>query len=140
MKPAFLFALLFWATAVSAQSGTSKKIAEAVDALHTALVNLDSNTLDALTADDVSFGHSSGKVEDKQTFIRNAVRGSYKFNSIAATDEKITVSKRMAVVRYVLDAKATNNGAPADVKLGVLQVWQKQKGTWKLLARQAVKL
>jgi hypothetical protein len=40
----------------------------------------------------------------------------------------------------VFNGKGTNNGAPADVKIGILQVWQKKGGAWKLLARQAVKL
>jgi hypothetical protein len=33
-----------------------------------------------------------------------------------------------------------DNNKPGTVNLGVLLVWQKQKGQWKLLARQAFKL
>ena len=32
------------------------------------------------------------------------------------------------------------DGKPTTTKIGVLQVWQKQDGNWKLLARQGYKL
>ena len=140
MKNYLLVLLLLPATMVWSQSEAEKNVGEAEERWNNALVANDSNTLKNLTVAALSFGHSSGKVEDKQTFINNAVYGTFKFQSIAATDQTILLAKRTAIVRYVLVAKATNNGAPADVKLGVLQVWQKKRGDWKLLARQAVKL
>lgn len=140
MKNCLLLLLLLGTTVVSAQSKDAKKIAAAIDALHTALVNLDSAALNKLTAKELRFGHSNGKMEDKQTFIHNALNGAFKFTAVAASDETITLEKRTAVVHYVLDAKTINNGTPSDLKLGVLQVWQKKSGRWILLARQAVKL
>jgi hypothetical protein len=68
------------------------------------------------------------------------MNGPFRFQSVSTADQTITRAKRTAVVRHTFTAKATNNGTPADVKLGVLQVWQKQGRHWKLLARQAVKL
>ena len=138
MKKCLLLLLLFQATIVWSQS--TEKIAAAVDRLNAALVKRDSAALVSLTADGLSYGHSSGKVEDRQAFIQAVVNGPFTFQSINTSDQTITRAKRAAVVRHTFIAKATNNGAPADVKLGVLQVWQKQGRTWKLLARQAVKL
>lgn len=140
MKKTLLFLLLLPATMVWSQSNNVKKITAAVEALHNALVAIDTNSLKKLTADNLSFGHSSGTVENKQTFIHIVVNGPLRFTAINTTDQTVTLVKRTAIVRYVLVAKATNNGAPTDIKLGVLQVWQKQWGNWKLLARQAVKL
>jgi hypothetical protein len=138
MKKCLLFLLLFPATIVWSQS--NEKIVAVVDRLNNALVTRDSATLAALTADGLSYGHSSGKVEDRQAFIQAVVNGPFKFQSVSTSDQTVTMAKRTAVVRHTFTAKATNNGAPADVKLGVLQVWQKQGRSWKLLARQAVKL
>ena len=140
MKKTLLVLLLLSATMVWGQQREEKKVAAAVEALHKALVAADSNSLIKLTADVLSYGHSSGKVEDQQTFVHNAASGPFKFLSITTSDQTIILSKRNAIVRHVFNAKATNSGAPADVKLGVLQVWQKRGNAWKLLARQAVKL
>lgn len=140
MKKTLLFLLLLPATIVWGQSNNVKKVTAAVEALHNALVTIDTNSLKKLTADNLSFGHSSGTVEDKQTLIHTVVNGPLRFTAINTTNQTVTPVKRTAIVRYVLVAKATNNGVPTDIKLGVLQVWQKQRGSWKLLARQAVTL
>ena len=131
--------MLLSATLVWGQS-KEEKVTAAVEALNNALVAADSNALVKLTTNELSYGHSSGKVEDQQAFIHNAVNGPFKFLSITATNQIITLAKRNAIVRHLFVGKATNNGAPADVKLTILQVWQKRGNAWKLLARQAVKL
>lgn len=139
MKKLLLLLLLLPPTITWAQS-SEEKIAAAVEALHNALIVMDSSTLEKLTTDNLTFGHSNGTVENKQTFIHTVLNGPLRFTAIQATNQTATLVKRTAIVRYVLVAKATNNGAPTDIKLGVLQVWQKRKGAWKLLARQAVKI
>jgi hypothetical protein len=41
----------------------------------------------------------------------------------------------------VFKAKTNDAGkAPGEVNIKVLLIWQKQKGSWKLLARQAVRV
>jgi ketosteroid isomerase-like protein len=45
-----------------------------------------------------------------------------------------------AIVRHLYESESETEGTPTSVKIGALQVWQKQDGTWKLLARQGFKL
>ncbi len=139
MNKGLLLLLLLSSPFVWGQSRDYKKVRTAVDALHKALIAADSNSLKKLTADSLSFGHSNGTVEDKATFIHNAVYGKFKFLSIATADQRITVANRRAVVDYLLTATATNNGEPVNLKLNVKQVWQKQQKQWKLLMRRATK-
>jgi hypothetical protein len=84
MKKSLLALLLLAATLAWGQS-REEKVAAAVAALNNALVAADSNALARLTAAELSYGHSSGTVEDRQTFIHNAVSGPFKFLSITAT-------------------------------------------------------
>jgi ketosteroid isomerase-like protein len=140
MKKGFLILFLLSTTIVFGQSKEQQEVTDAVQRLNKALVAADSTALVQLTDNALNYGHSTGKIEDKATFVHNAVSGSLKFQSITATDLWVNVYKRMAVVRHTFTAKATNNGTPTDLNLSVLQVWQKQKGKWILLARQAVKL
>ena len=44
------------------------------------------------------------------------------------------------IVRHTLTGETERDGKTTPVKIGVLIVWHKQEGTWKLLARQAVRL
>ena len=140
MRKSLLVLLLLPATIGWSQSKDAKSIAAAVEQLNQALVAADSNALKHITADALSYGHSSGKVEDQQAFVDNVVNGPLKLLSITTTDQSIKLAKRTAVVRHLFNAKATNNGTPTELKIGVLQVWQKKGRAWKLLARQGFKV
>ena len=130
----------FFATASFAQSKAEKQVASAVEMLRTAMVNGTRATLDEIAASNLSYGHSSGTIEDKASFVENIASGKSDFVSIDLIDQKITVSGKTALVRHKLSGKTLNNGTPGVVNLGVLLVFQKQSGDWKLLARQAFKL
>jgi len=123
-----------------AQTADEKAVAAAVETLRKAMVDGEKAALEKITADALSYGHSSGKVEDKAAFIDAMVTGKSDFKTIVLTDQSITVSENVALVRHKLSGETNNDGQPGTVNLGVLLVWQKQKGQWKLIGRQAVKL
>ncbi|HRI20660.1 MAG TPA: nuclear transport factor 2 family protein [Panacibacter sp.] len=140
-KLIYLFVFLFISvTVATAQSSEESKVADAVTALNKATIDADKNMLESLTAQDLSYGHSGGKIENKTEFIAALVSGAVDFVSIDITDQKITVAGKNAVVRNMYAARLTNEGKPVDIKIGTLMVWQKIKGKWKLLARQGYKI
>jgi ketosteroid isomerase-like protein len=126
--------------AVFAQSKDEKKVADAVAELRKAMIDADKQKLESLVAEDLSYGHSSGKIEDKATFIESLVSGRSDFLTMDLTDQTIDVKGKTAIVRHNLTADTNDNGKTGTVKLGVMLVWQKESGRWKLLARQAFKL
>ena len=123
-----------------AQSAEETKVNEVVQQLSKGLIDGDRTLLESITADELSYGHSSGKVENRTEFITAAVSGPFDFISIDLADQKITIKGDLAMVRHVMSAKISNNGTPGDLKLGILLVLQKQKGKWKLMGRQAYRL
>jgi ketosteroid isomerase-like protein len=123
-----------------AQSKEDAAVNAAVENLKKAMIDGDKAGLEKITSDKLSYGHSSGKVEDKATFVDNIVSGKSDFVTIELTNQTVSVSGDAAVVRHTLSATTNDNGNPGSVKLNILLVWQKQKGQWKLLARQAVKV
>ncbi len=128
-------------TLASAQSTDEKTVAAAVETLRKAMIDADKSTLESLTAGQLSYGHSSGAIEDKAAFVEAIVSGKSNFNSIELSDQTIKFAGNAAIVRHKFKAELVGaGGALNNVNIGVLQVWQKQKGKWKLLARQAVKL
>ncbi|MES2648200.1 MAG: nuclear transport factor 2 family protein [Bacteroidota bacterium] len=138
-KMFFIASLLFTSLFVSAQSGASKKVAEAIEAFKLAMISGDSAALSALTTSDLSYGHSAGKIDYKAQFIRAFASGSSDFVTIDLTDQTISVHKKAAIVRHQLKATTNDNGKPGNVNIAVMTVWVKQKGKWVLAARQAVK-
>lgn len=122
------------------QSKDEKDVATAVEALRKAMIDGTETTLQGITAEELSYGHSSGKIETKVEFIKSLVSGDSDFKTIELTEQTIKIAGNTAIVRHKLVAETADKGTPGNPKLWVLLVWQKQKGGWKLLARQAVRI
>ena len=60
---------LLGAAPVVAQSGDEAAVAQAVEAFRNAMLKADRSQFEALTADQLSYGHSSGRIENKAEFI-----------------------------------------------------------------------
>ncbi|SOD78422.1 nuclear transport factor 2 family protein [Spirosoma fluviale] len=123
-----------------AQSKEQAAVAQSVAQLRALMIDPDKAKLETLASDELSYGHSNGKLEDKKEFIEALMNGSSDFKTIDLTDQTVTIVDNTAFVRHKLNAETANDGKPGTAKLSVLLVWVKQKGNWKLLARQAVKI
>lgn len=119
---------------------TEIAVAESVEALNDALINPENALFDQLVMEELSYGHSSGKVQNKEELIDDLINGSFDFQSINISDQTIDIIGKTAIVRHILSAKADNAGTPAEIRIGIFLVYQIQNNQWKLLARQAYKL
>jgi ketosteroid isomerase-like protein len=133
-------ALLGTPYVVLAQSSDEAVVAQAVEAFRKATLQADRGQFEALTATQLSYGHSAGRVENKAQFIDAATSGQATWKFITLTDQTIKIVDNTAVVRHTFTGETERDGKTTPVKIGVLMVWQKQDSTWKLLARQAVRL
>jgi len=96
--------------------------------------------LQKLVDDNLTYGHSSGLIENKNEFVEKIANGNSDFVSIDLSDQTISMFGNTAIVRHTLSAETNDKGkSPGTIKLLILLVWQKESGVWKLLARQAVK-
>lgn len=134
-------ALAFAAPAIAA-SADEEAVAKKVEAFRLAQIAADPKALGALCWDDLSYSHSSGKVEDKATFIANATDGKSKFLSIEYKDPTIKVVGPAAIVRFhwLGEQEMAADGKKVSTNLHILMNWQKQGDEWKLLSRAATKL
>ncbi len=124
-----------------AEGPDAAAVADAVVALTKAMLAADRVKLEALTADQLSYGHSSGKVEDKATFVDVVASKKTVYKSIELSKQTIVVAGNDAIVRHAWESESgTGDGKWNVSKIGVLQVWQKQPSGWRLLARQAFKV
>nr|WP_244429498.1 nuclear transport factor 2 family protein [Bradyrhizobium sp. CCBAU 43298] len=133
---------LAFTTPALAASADEEAVAKKVEAFRQAQIAADPKVLGALCWDDLSYSHSSGKVEDKATFIANATNGKSKFLSIEYKDPTIKVVGPAAIVRFhwVAEQEMAADGKKVPTNLHILMNWQKQGDEWKLLSRAATKL
>ncbi|MDX1936561.1 MAG: nuclear transport factor 2 family protein [Flavihumibacter sp.] len=126
---------------VTAQTKQETKVLAATEQLRMAMVDGDAVVLEKLAAEQLSYGHSGGHIDDKREFVEKIASGASDFVSIDISEQTVFVSGNTAIVRHILNGKTNDKGkAPAEIHLRILLVWQKQGKEWKLLARQAVKI
>jgi ketosteroid isomerase-like protein len=135
-----IVACLLFAGSSFAQTKDEKDVAAAVEFMRKAMIDGDRANLTKVAADDLSYGHSSGKVQTKAEFVELIASGGSDFVTIDLTDQTIKVVGNTAIVRHKLSAQTNDGGKPGSTALGIMLIFQKQKGEWKLLARQAYKL
>ena len=133
-------ALLIGTQAASAQSADEAAVAQAVESLRKAMFARDVKGFEALISENVSYGHSAGRIENKQEFIKAALANKSVMKSLAFTDQTIKVTGNSAVVRNIYNAEGELDGKATTTKIGVLLVWAKEAGNWRLYARQAYRL
>lgn len=138
MKTLFTLCFLLCCTLVFAQA--EKEVEAKVETLRLALIDPTEANLKAISSENLSYGHSSGKLENQSQFIEALVSGVSDFASITFKDQTIQMEKDIAIVRHKLAADITDGGVSNSIEIGVMLVWHKEKGQWKLLARQAYKL
>ncbi|WP_312272312.1 nuclear transport factor 2 family protein [Pseudomonas sp.] len=131
------FLCLFSGYAMAATSSDETAVAEAVDKLTQAMWHKDIAGLNALTAENLTYGHSSGNIQDKKAFIADIETGKSAFKELKMLNQKITMSGDVALVRNHFSAQAINSGKLTPTEIENFQIWQKQNGEWLLIGRQA---
>jgi hypothetical protein len=129
--------------AVPAFAGADEDaVAKNVEAFRAAQLAADGKTLDGLSAAELSYSHSDGRIEDKATFLANSTSGKSKFLTLEYKDVSIRVVGPAAIVRFhwVGDIETVADGKKNSTNLSVLMNWQKQGADWKLLSRASTKL
>lgn len=134
-------ALLFGSPLVSAQTSDEAAVAQNVEALRKAVIAKDRSQFEALLADQLIYGHSDGRTETKAQYIADATGPRAVWKSIDLTNQTIRVTGDTAIVRHNYTGESEREGGKIQTtKIGVVMVWQKQDGRWKLLARQAYRI
>lgn len=142
MKKLFCTALLLLSSSCFAQSTDVKAVTDAVENMRLAMLSAEKGSLEKVGLPSLSYGHSSGRIENNAEFVDAIVTGKSKFETLNLNDQTVQVDGDVAIVRHILEAKTHDSGKPAgEVKIGVMLVMKKDSaGEWKLLARQAYKL
>ena len=130
-------ALAVLPTIARADSADEAAVRKAIDDLSKAILAADKAKLEALVADQLSYGHSAGRLETKKEFVDVIAGKKTIYKSITLNEPTVTVVGNNAIARHVFVVETETDGKPSQSKVGVMQVWVKDGGAWKLLARQA---
>jgi ketosteroid isomerase-like protein len=137
-----VFALQAAVSAGPALANTEDETAvkKAVEEFKAAWLKQDKAKLEAMTLPQLSYSHSDGRIEDQAKFIAGVMGRKATVKSLEFPDMTMQVVGNTAIVRHLWVSQTELEGKVTDTKIGVMEVWQKQDGAWKLLARASHRL
>lgn len=132
-----ILALTVFAISAIAAEPSAKDISTVVETWRSAMLKGDAAALDKIYHADLTYEHSSGKVETKSESITNATKPGGVSKDIQLHDPAVHVYGNTATYRAIGDF---TNAAGAVSHLNVLMVWVKFGQGWQLVARQSTKI
>ncbi len=120
-----------------AESGDEAAVKKAVEEMRTAYLNKDKAKLEAMTLPQLTYSHSNGKIEDREQFINGAINRKSTTKSLEYPELTVTIVGDTAIVRHLWVSETELDGKTTNTRVGVMQVYKKQDGGWKLLARSS---
>lgn len=144
MKRAFGVAVLLLAGLASwSQSKDEKAVIERTYLLsHTVFGTKDSLTIEDLFAKQATYGHSSGTIQNRAEAVTGITKNQSYYTDTAVSNIQVIMNDDdVAIVRYLFKASEHKaDGTVAPLHFSMMLVWVKEKGKWRLMGRQALKL
>ena len=120
-----------------AESGDEAAVKKAVEEYRIAYLKQDKAQLEAITLPQLTYSHSDGRIEDRAQFIKGVMDRKATVKSLEYPELTVAVAGDTAIVRHLWVSESELEGKTTNTKIGVMQVYKKQDGGWKLLARSS---
>ena len=134
-------AVILTVGAGEAADSPEAEVRKAQEARFAATIKGDLVALGPMLAEDMTYGHSSSKLETKREFLELVKTGFYQYKSIAPREVAVrTYGDDTALVNGLADVDVVSGGNPLSIKLRFLEVWVRRSGRWQLAAWQSVRL
>lgn len=105
-----------------------------------AMISRDRAGLERVYAPDLTYSHSSGRVETKAEAIEASVNGKTRVMSIELADLAVRGYGNTALVKGKVTLQNNVDGKMETIPLSVLHVWVKNPNGWQMVARQSTRL
>jgi hypothetical protein len=105
-----------------------------------AMLKVDTEELDRILADDITYTHSSGQVDSKSQLIESLKSGERKYEMIEPQDVKVRLYGDTAIVNGRAKLKTISKGQGSSFRVQFTDVYAKKKGHWQMVAWQSSRL
>lgn len=106
----------------------------AEDRRYRAVVDGDLAVLEELFADELSYAHSSGDVDTRETYLEKLRTRYYVYRRIDHPVDRVVLVGDCALVVGRMVADLEVQGRPKQLDQLALAVWTRARGPWQLLA------
>jgi ketosteroid isomerase-like protein len=128
------------ATVTTQATGVEADVLRADDRRFEAMRKGDWAALDAALADELTYVHSTARLESKAEHIANLRAGKPHYRGIAPRDRKARVRGDVGIVNGVSDMHVERDGKENRFTVRYLAVYAKSGGDWRMIAWQSTRL
>ncbi len=140
MRRIILFSLLLIATIGFSQSKKQLKIEALERQRFEAMTTKNLAFLRNVLADDLTYLHSNGLLENKEQHLANISSGKLVYSTMLLEEIKVRVHGKSAVITGIVKVTGILNEKPFDIRLRYTDFYIKEKGKWRLAAWQSLRL
>jgi ketosteroid isomerase-like protein len=126
-----------------ADGDTEKQVRQLERERVEALVRADIKALDRILSDDLTYTHSTGRVDTKASLIDSIKSGTQKYEAMDHTDISVRLFRDVAVMSGTSAVKVRSGGPSAELRsfqIRFINVYVKQTGRWQMVAWQSTRL
>ena len=105
-----------------------------------AMTSGDLRALDTLLADDLTYTHTTGKVDTKASLLEDLRAGRLVYDSIAPAETHVHVFGNAATVAGMARMKVRANGEARRFGIRFTETYVNRRGRWQLVAWQSTRL
>jgi len=128
------------ATVTTAPTGVEADVLRADDRRFEAMRKDDWAALDAALADDLTYVHSTARLESKAEHIANLRAGKPHYRGIAPRDRKARVQGGIGLVNGVSEMHVERDGKEQRFTVRYLAVYAKTGDQWRMIAWQSTRV
>jgi ketosteroid isomerase-like protein len=114
-------------------------VTQASNALKQALMKRDAAGVQKYLHDDVTYGHSNGRVQTKAEVVADT-KGDTTIEAMDFSEMTTRVYGNTALIKGKVEIRNSTAGKATTFHLNILFVWLKGPGGWQLVARQSTQL
>jgi ketosteroid isomerase-like protein len=124
----------------TAPTGTEADVLRADDRRFEAMRRSDWAALDAALADDLTYVHSTARLESKDEHIANLRAGKPHYRGIAPRERRVRVREGVGVVNGVSEMHVERDGKEQRFTVRYLAVYAKAGQHWRMIAWQSTRV
>ena len=103
------------------------------------MMKKDGAALARLYHEDLSYGHSSGLVENKAEAVNHIITTKADYAAVDLIDTKVKIQGTLALVNGRVNYRQVTDGKANDVRMFVLHVWLRTPQGWQMIGRQSTR-
>jgi hypothetical protein len=135
-----LTVLMLALVVTAGQPAPSDAVREAETRRERALVTADYAALDQLLGDDLTYTHSTARVDTKASYLAPLLSGRTRYTSLTPEDIQVHTYGTAAVITGVLRSVALVAGKESRTNMRFTNFWIERGGHWQMVAWQSTKL